>query len=60
MGNTTFAPIKTELCKIYYVGFTPKELEYILSDPKKEKDEKIHDIEEANYPDSSCTVLIPN
>ena len=61
MGNTTLTPVKKEFCQYYYVGFTSKELEYILSDPNDKNnttDKDMHDIEKAIYPDSSCTILI--
>ena len=67
MGNVTLTPVKTEFCQYYYVGFTKKELEYILSDPNdkmhlSDPNDKMynntHDIEKAIYPDSSYTILI--
>ena len=41
MGNTSLAPVKKEFCQYYYVGFTSKELEYILSDPNDKKIQQI-------------------
>tara|TARA_B100000674_G_scaffold392507_1_gene336632 strand:+ start:109 stop:291 length:183 start_codon:yes stop_codon:yes gene_type:complete len=58
MGNVTLTPVKTEFCQYYYVGFTKKELEYILSDPNDKMYNNTHDIEKAIYPDSSYTILI--